>query len=488
MRFRHSGPDLRISTKSRELIADVTIRNLHAQSYRNQSPQQAFDDMDAEKQRRYGELCHNAGFELLTLSAIANGHLGPEIIRLLTEAAKEVDCDPIPLIDEIATAVAMQTAALRWGAEKSARCAPPSRTFDTQVRICEAETSALSWLDLSVADVAKSVGGTCAPELDLCRFIEAIGHDIPSQIGPPTTAVVQEPAAYLGPPPTAPSHNAPAYMTRPTMLPAPTHRYARHLSPSPTPRRPADDDPRRSPSTALFQSPTPLRSRVESASRTRGAASPTARGAFIDALDNALLDKEDGRLPSYVVPPIVVAALILGTTNPDAPARIPKSFFLAGVLAKVDFAQLGTVRLLLAAGPIWCTAAASAFDPELHASIADAHRLFGGAYATLVKAFHMLEPADEADLTTFRNPRLGFILLSGCKSCGALSHPRVNSLDTSFYTNDCFSQTTKLRLDKETAAALPSKGCEGFGFLRDVLRRSSQYLKGVYAKSSTSSR
>jgi hypothetical protein len=309
-KFDHSGPDLRITTPARDIIADVTIRNVYAQSYVSQSPAMAFAEMDKTKQAKYGDICSAAGYPLVTLSALSNGHLGPEVVSLIKEAALLSERDSAPLINRIAATVTLQSAAMRLAAERAVGASPPTQVFDTSLGPSSVETTPSAWSFASVADLAaaaRSASAEPCPIRDACEFIETGAGESayipcksrscaarrsrtpspaavpPRQPDPATHAVDRSPTdlrtQHAAPPPTRrPSTPMPNEVRSPSRHAAPpqsipTDPRTQHAAPPPT--RLASPPPTRRPSTPMpneARSPSRHAAPPQSISATQAAA------------------------------------------------------------------------------------------------------------------------------------------------------------------------------------------------------------------------
>ena len=166
-KFNQAGPDLRITTARKEFVGDITVRNVHAAAYAGQGPEQAFAELSATKQREYGDIC--AGIELVTLAALSHGHMAPPLVELLSAAAQASDRDAATLIDRMATVIALQSGAIRLGAEKAAGFAPPTASIWHATEARETMASTAAWLLASLEEKDAAVSRSATPDPDLAR-------------------------------------------------------------------------------------------------------------------------------------------------------------------------------------------------------------------------------------------------------------------------------------------------------------------------------
>ena len=121
-----SGPDLRFRENGRVVVADVTIHNSLLASHASETPDETLEAARKIKYDSYGAKCAAAGAKFLPLPALANGHLGHELVALINRLAAPLFRNPFTMREEVSATIAHGGAVTRLAAEQRAGYGPPS--------------------------------------------------------------------------------------------------------------------------------------------------------------------------------------------------------------------------------------------------------------------------------------------------------------------------------------------------------------------------
>lgn len=189
-----SGPDLRYTRNDETIVADVTIVNLTLATHRNQTAQQAFDAAVTTKTAKYGAVCARNNATLQTLPATANGHLGPELLKVCDLVSGSAILDRMGVRNSISSMIVYRSAACRLAAEELNGTRPPSISLQSVAFLRKCEQPPLELADdvAAAAPAASAAAAAAAPQQrtssSLLRFDTA---ELASRIAAATTVAMR---------------------------------------------------------------------------------------------------------------------------------------------------------------------------------------------------------------------------------------------------------------------------------------------------------
>jgi hypothetical protein len=130
----HHGPDILIwpllSMLAGGWVCDLTIRCTMAPSYAGMSVNDVFADAVAVKTAKYAREAEAAGHEFMALPASTNGHLGPELTKLIAKIASALLVDRNTLGRKYSALIQLMSAAVRLHYETASGLRPSTRHIE----------------------------------------------------------------------------------------------------------------------------------------------------------------------------------------------------------------------------------------------------------------------------------------------------------------------------------------------------------------------
>ena len=179
-----SGPDIAYldPVTKLDMAADLTIRAFLAPSYLKQPVEDGFAQMRATKTAKYGALCADANFVLITFAAASNGHLDATFARAIASFATHGQLNVGATLRDLATTIALLSGKSLLRAERQLCAAPSSKAVGA---LEFATKHARTGFDFVQRNTTRAVSVSLAPVDIVARMRDVLPAAVRSELQSP---------------------------------------------------------------------------------------------------------------------------------------------------------------------------------------------------------------------------------------------------------------------------------------------------------------